>query len=165
MPRLPEERRYYLQGLMRSIKTNPGEIHEKHLFRFNKTIYLQDFEVFQPLKGVHISQIVDKLQVIKVFEGDDMQMDRIKGLSPLVIVESGKIELKGPERVLTLNEDEYFGGFFLDENKLSEYSMKAVSDAVVYFLDISDFLSVLTNFRNQAKEFMEKIEENDLVKT
>jgi hypothetical protein len=164
LPRIPKERRYYLQSLSRSMATT-SEVDEMQHYRFNRTLYLNSLDIFDKLNPVHVSQMVDKLQIIKVFANDKIDTDRIQGKSPIVIVESGKIELKGPDQVVVLSENEHFGGFFLDNNKLSQYTITTISDSVVYFLDINDFLAVLTNFRNMAKEVMEKIEEKDLVRS
>jgi len=161
--RIPEEKRYYLKGLMRTLN-NPDEINDRFPYRFNRTLYLHSFEIFKELDAVHVSQIVDKIQIIKAFSGTEIKTDRIKGRHQLMIVESGKIELKGPDKVLTLRQDEFCGEFFLDHHTLQEFTLSAVEDSIVYFLDLSDFLLVLTNFRDKAKEVLEKIEENDLVK-
>jgi signal-transduction protein with cAMP-binding, CBS, and nucleotidyltransferase domain len=144
---------------------NPNEINDRFPYRFNRTLYLNGFEIFKDLDAVHVSQMVDKIQVIKAFSGTEIKTERIKGRHQLMIVESGKVELKGPDKVLTLRQDDFTGEFFLDHHKLQEFTLTAVEDSVVYFLDLSDFLLVLTNFRDKAKEVLEKIEENDLVKT
>jgi len=62
-----------------------------------------------------------------------------------------------------LGENDVFGQFFLDNLKISDFQIQASQNTVIYLLNLSDYLGVLTNFRDLAKEVMEGIENQDRV--
>jgi len=157
--RLPDDRKYYLKNKLR--KAGVGEITEKYRMLFDRTLYISKLDCLENQALVHVSQMIDKLQVVKLGDMEELKQSRLQSQNPLIIVESGKIEIEGNGSTFTLHENDLFGSFFLDNLDLRDFKIHAIQDSVVYFLDSSDFLTVLTNYRERAKETLEKIETND----
>ena len=160
LERLPLDRKYYLRTKFRNV-TEVEEQTSKYRLLYDRVCFFLDSDTFNGIPGLLISQIVDHVQVIKTKMGEPLQTDKIIGPNPLIISETGSIELKGKISII-LGEEEVFGGFFLDNESLKDYEIVSVTDSVVYFLDIKHFLSVLTNFKDQAKDTIERIENLDI---
>ncbi|MCH7513756.1 MAG: hypothetical protein IH947_07410 [Bacteroidetes bacterium] len=158
--RLPDDRRYYLKDRMRSA-TLVGEVEEKNKLRFSKTLMLSTLDVFKPVVKLHLSQFVEKIHVVKIRKGEAYDLAGYKGSNPLIIAETGESELFSTDNSYKLRENEVFGAFFLDNEDTREYKIRATQHCVLYLLDLSDFLGVLTNFRDLASEVLENIEIND----
>ncbi len=159
LERLPEDRRYYLKNKFRKI-SSIEEQPSKYRLLYDRVCYFLDNKIFEDIPGLLVSQIVDHVQVVKTKMGSPLRLDKIIGSNPLVIVETGSIEIKGNIST-SLVENELFGSFFLDNETFASHEIISTTDSVVYFLDINHFLAVLINFKDQAKETIERIEELD----
>lgn len=156
--RLPEKRRYYLRNKFR--ETQGDEQLGRFPMRFERCTYMMDMNVFGHIRGLHVSEMVDKFQVVRLKAEAALDTDRIRGYSPLIIVESGSVEISNGTNVV-VKQDELFTGFFFDVFPFVESTITASEDSVVYLLDMNDFLSVLINYKKLATEVMAHIESLD----
>ena len=132
--------------------------------RFERICHLLDWGIFGSISGIHVSELVDKFQVIKTKAGNSPELDRVKGNNPLIIMDSGIVEISNGTSAL-VKEDELFSGFFFDTYSIKDCQIKSETDSVMYLLDIDDYLAILINYKELAMRTMAVIESFDKHKT
>jgi len=154
--RLPEERKYYLKN--KFLRTDAKEQIGRFPMRFDRICHILNIGLFGNISGIHVSEIIDKFQVIKTKAGDSLNLDRVIGNNHLVFVDTGSIEIDSGTKTM-INEDEVFTSFFFDTLSIKDSRITSTSDSIVYLLDLSDYLAVMINYKELARETMGIIEQ------
>jgi len=158
LERLPEERRYYLRNKFRA--GHSDEQIGRFPMRFDRVCHILKLGLFGKISGIHISELIDKFQVIKTKANNLLNFDRIKGQNHLIYVDTGTIKINTGSTA-TLEEDEAYTALFFDAESIKNCEIESVSDSVIYLLEINDYLAVMINYKELARETMETIESFD----
>jgi len=158
LDRLPEKRKYFLRNKFRASQSE--EQIGRFPMRFDRILHLLDIGLFGKISGIHVSELADKFQVIKTKSGDHANLDRVKGRDHLIIVDSGTIEIENGKSSV-VHEDEVCTSLFFDNNSIKDCTLTSISDSVIYLLEINDYLSVMINYKELARETLGIIESFD----
>ncbi len=158
LERLPEKRKYYLKNRFRN--TDSDEKTGRNPMLFDKILHVLDIGLFGKIAGIHVSEIVDKFQVINSQANHIVNLDKIMGQNHLIYVDTGMIEIK-TEKSSVINEDEVCSAFFLNNKHIKDHQIVSITDSVIYLLDINDYLAVMINYKELARETLGVIESFD----
>ena len=153
--RLPEENRVKLEELL-SGPAYITEVEDPYPMRLNKTRMLTKIPAFEGLAAVHISQMVDRMEIRKIAVGETFDLKSSGMSQPIIINATGSVTLHSNGSAVTMSENQVFGDIFLGDKSMEIERIEANNNSVLYLLDINDLLMVLSNFPEQIQEFVNK---------
>ena len=122
--------------------------------KFEVCRFFAQSEAFQSLSGLHISQIVDKADLVEV--GNDESIT-ITDEQNTYLVASGSFEVSTSNHTSSqFDEGSTFGNMFSDKT-LELTSAKAVTNAKVFVINLNEVFDVLTNYKALTKVMVNTI--------
>ena len=119
--------------------------------KFEVCLFFGQSEAFGILNGLHISQIVDKAELIELA---DNEVISIKGEQNAYLVASGVLEVLAKDKVSAqFTEASLFGNMFTNESLRLE-SAKALGNARLFEINLNEVFDVLTNYKHLANQIV-----------
>ena len=126
-------------------------IEKKQPTKFEICQYIEQNEVFGFLNGLHISQIVDKAELIEVPSTNELSISN--DLYAYLIVEGNPEVILSDGSKTTFHEQEVFGNMFSSDNaKLEKLVTK--EECKLFKLTLNDIFDVLTNYKDQSQTIL-----------
>ncbi len=125
--------------------------------KFDMCRFFADGDSFRFLGGLHISQIIDKAELLEMNPGDDIIIKDdqyvyyVLSGSPLIITESGFQS--------NFLEHELIGNMFSNDNIMLD-RITAKDEAKLFKINLNDIFDVLTNYKVQANRIINTASKN-----
>jgi CRP-like cAMP-binding protein len=152
--RVAEEER---DGLVETIAYNKLEdgLNDGHYLLVEIVMFLKQISIFENISGVQLCDLADNTQVIRLEEGQSIDLSTIEN-NAIYVVAEGRVLLSG-EKQEVLNEKEVIGELF-NADKHSHYaSLEATKESILFKLNINNFYTQMSKSRGFTNELFTAI--------
>jgi len=130
-------------------------------FRMDKILFLKEIEVFSSIRGINLSQIVDKIKTVVLKDGESQELYDEDDNKPIFIIAKGEATLYNEDiPITTLKEKEVFGDIFTMDAEQTITSIKGKNETIIFQIGLNDFFNVMANQHELAQEFIKSVSKN-----
>jgi hypothetical protein len=140
-----------------TFKTNLDRIIHKTSIKFDICNFFAKGDAFNFLSGIHISEIVDKAELLELSNGEELIITDQQYAYFAYVGEQKVITKEGNESIFI--ENELFGNMFSDE-KVSLHKIISKGDTKLFKINMNDIFDVLTNFKSHSNRILNTVSKN-----
>lgn len=116
-------------------------------------LFLKDLAIFNQINGAALCSLADNTNVIRLKEGFEINLSLPENNAIYVIAE-GEVTIHTEDKEpVNLKQGGIYGELFIPEKRLISGSMSAVSNAVIFQLNINNFYTLMS----QSREFTSQL--------
>jgi ATP/ADP translocase len=140
-----------------NFKTIIERIESEQPIKFEICRYFADSEAFNFLVGLHVSQVIDKAELVELDSGEELNISDEQYAYYVLTSKPTVSTVDGNES--DFEEHELIGNMFSDE-KMKLQKITAKEDTKLFKLSLNDVFDVLTNYKNLSNKLINKASKN-----